>query len=189
MDAIAGDCMTPLLGANSRPVVLTHAVHQCTRVEIHHRCNHAQVAAGLTDAALPKGNCAVRIMLFVGGPTSEGGGQVVDKELSEPIRSHKVRSLPLPKCTFLRPFVRPSVHHSLPSTQSPSDVRLACAQDLVKETASFYKKARKFYDALAGQLVRQGHALDIFACSLDQARMGRRHDLVEFDGGLGHMLE
>ena len=51
----------------------------------------AQVAAGLTDAALPKGNCAVRIMLFVGGPTTEGGGQVVDKELSEPIRSHKVR--------------------------------------------------------------------------------------------------
>ncbi len=49
------------------------------------------MAAGLTDAALPKGNCAVRIMLFVGGPTTEGGGQVVDKELSEPIRSHKVR--------------------------------------------------------------------------------------------------
>jgi len=53
------------------------------------------VAAGLTDAALPKGNCAVRIMLFVGGPTTEGGGQVVDKELSEPIRSHKARSLSL----------------------------------------------------------------------------------------------
>ena len=49
------------------------------------------MAAGLTDAALPKGNCAVRIMLFVGGPTTEGGGQVVDKELSEPIRSHKAR--------------------------------------------------------------------------------------------------
>ena len=45
-----------------------------------------------------------------------------------------------------------------------------CAQDLVKETAAFYKKARKFYDALARQLVRQGHALDIFACSLDQVR-------------------
>jgi len=56
---------------------------------------HTQVAAGLTDAALPKGNCAVRIMLFVGGPTTEGGGQVVDKELSEPIRSHKARRLPL----------------------------------------------------------------------------------------------
>jgi len=43
-----------------------------------------------------------------------------------------------------------------------------CTQDLVNETAAFYKKARKFYDALARQLVRQGHALDIFACSLDQ---------------------
>ena len=49
---------------------------------------------------------------------------------------------------------------------------MSYVQDLVKETASFYKKARKFYDALAGQLVRQGHALDIFACSLDQARTG-----------------
>ena len=42
----------------------------------------------------------------------------------------------------------------------------------MKETAAFYKKARKFYDALARQLVRQGHALDIFACSLDQV-LGR----------------
>ena len=40
----------------------------------------------------------------------------------------------------------------------------------MKETAAYYKKARKFYDALARQLVRQGHALDIFACSLDQVR-------------------
>jgi hypothetical protein len=49
-----------------------------------------QVAAGLTDASFAPGTCAVRIMLFVGGPTTEGGGQVVDKELTEPIRSHKV---------------------------------------------------------------------------------------------------
>lgn len=90
-----------------------------------------QVAAGLTDAALASGKGAVRIMLFVGGPTTEGFGQVVGKELQEPIRSHK---------------------------------------DLVKETASHYKKARKFYDTLAAQLVRQGHTLDVFACSLDQVR-------------------
>jgi len=48
------------------------------------------VAAGLTDAALSGGTGAVRIMLFVGGPTTEGPGQVVAKELLEPIRSHKV---------------------------------------------------------------------------------------------------
>lgn len=48
------------------------------------------MAAGLTEAALSGGTGAVRIMLFVGGPTTEGPGQVVAKELLEPIRSHKV---------------------------------------------------------------------------------------------------
>ena len=43
-------------------------------------------------------------------------------------------------------------------------------KDLVKEAAPHYKKARKFYDGLAAQLVQQGHALDVFACSLDQVR-------------------
>ena len=46
-------------------------------------------------------------------------------------------------------------------------------QDLAKETAPYYKKAKKFFDALAGQLARQGHALDVFACSLDQVWNGR----------------
>ena len=41
-------------------------------------------------------------------------------------------------------------------------------KDLAKETAQHYKKARKFYDGLAAQLVQQGHALDVFACALDQ---------------------
>ena len=41
-------------------------------------------------------------------------------------------------------------------------------KDLVKEAAPHFKKARKFYDGLAAQLVQQGHALDVFACSLDQ---------------------
>lgn len=43
-------------------------------------------------------------------------------------------------------------------------------KDLMKEAAPHYKKARKFYDGLAAQLVQQGHALDVFACSLDQVR-------------------
>lgn len=49
-----------------------------------------QVAACLMGAALPQGSCAARAMLFVGGPSTEGAGKVVDKELSEPIRSHEV---------------------------------------------------------------------------------------------------
>lgn len=41
-------------------------------------------------------------------------------------------------------------------------------KDLMKDAAPHYKKAHKFYDGLAAQLVQQGHALDVFACSLDQ---------------------
>lgn len=33
-------------------------------------------------------NTGARIMLFVGGPCSQGPGQVVDDELKHPIRSH-----------------------------------------------------------------------------------------------------
>lgn len=57
--------------------------------------------------------------------------QIVSKDLSEPIRSHK---------------------------------------DLDKDTVPQYHKAVKFYEALAKQLVNQGHVLDLFACALDQVR-------------------
>lgn len=90
-----------------------------------------QVAAALSAGCLPAGNGAARILMFVGGPGTEGTSKVVDKELIEPIRSHK---------------------------------------DLVKDAAPHFRKACKFYDALATQLVAQGHALDIYACSLDQVR-------------------
>lgn len=55
--------------------------------------------------------------------------QIVSKDLSEPVRSHK---------------------------------------DLDKDAAPYFKKAVKFYDGLAKQLVSQGHVLDLFASALDQ---------------------
>jgi len=55
--------------------------------------------------------------------------QIVSKDLSDPVRSHK---------------------------------------DLDKDAASYFKKAVKFYEGLAKQLVTQGHVLDIFASALDQ---------------------
>ena len=45
----------------------------------------------------------------------------------------------------------------------------ACVQDLAKDSAPHYKAARKLFDALALQMSGQAHALDVFACSLDQA--------------------
>lgn len=44
------------------------------------------IAVGLLECTYP--NTAARIMLFVGGPCSQGPGQVLNDELKEPIRSH-----------------------------------------------------------------------------------------------------
>lgn len=41
-------------------------------------------------------------------------------------------------------------------------------KDLDKDAAPFFKKAVKFYEGLAKQLVSQGHVLDLFASALDQ---------------------
>lgn len=65
--------------------------------------------------------------------------QIVSKDLSEPVRSHK---------------------------------------DLDKDAAPYFKKAVKFYDSLAKQLVSQGHVLDLFASALDQVCLGLSFDSV-----------
>lgn len=44
------------------------------------------IAVGLMETAFP--NTGARIMLFSGGPCTEGPGMVVGTELKEPIRSH-----------------------------------------------------------------------------------------------------
>jgi len=41
-------------------------------------------------------------------------------------------------------------------------------KDLDKDAAPYFKKAVKFYEGLAKQLVSQGHVLDLFASALDQ---------------------
>nr|CAD7426568.1 unnamed protein product [Timema monikensis] len=44
------------------------------------------IAVGLLESAYP--NTGARIMMFVGGPCSQGPGQVVNDDLRQPIRSH-----------------------------------------------------------------------------------------------------
>lgn len=103
-----------------------------------------QVAAAMMGGCLPAGSGAARLILLVGGACTEGGGKVVDKELTEPIRSHK---------------------------------------DLAKDAAPYYRKAKKFYDAIAAQLVAQGHSMDLFACSLDQVGLSEMKACIEHTGG------
>jgi protein transport protein SEC23 len=52
------------------------------------RCTGAalSVAVGLMETSFP--NAGARIMLYAGGPCTEGPGMVVATELKEPIRSH-----------------------------------------------------------------------------------------------------
>ncbi|KAJ7521003.1 hypothetical protein O6H91_19G033600 [Diphasiastrum complanatum] len=62
-------------------------------------------------------------------------------------------------------------------------------QDLMNESATYYKKACKFYSQLAQHLVSNAHALDIFACSLDQVGTAEAKSAVESSGGLMVLAE
>ncbi|KAJ3008083.1 hypothetical protein NUW54_g3297 [Trametes sanguinea] len=74
--------LTGILEALSRdpwPVANDKRPLRCTGVAV-------SVAVGLLETTFP--NTGARIMLFAGGPATEGPGMVVSNELKEPIRSH-----------------------------------------------------------------------------------------------------
>ncbi|XP_057429430.1 protein transport protein SEC23 E-like [Lotus japonicus] len=62
-------------------------------------------------------------------------------------------------------------------------------KDLDKDAAPFFKKAVKFYESLAKQLVSQGHVLDLFASALDQVGVAEMKVVVERTGGLVVLAE
>ncbi|XP_061338676.1 protein transport protein SEC23 E-like isoform X1 [Gastrolobium bilobum] len=62
-------------------------------------------------------------------------------------------------------------------------------KDLDKDAAPYFKKAVKFYDSLAKQLVSQGHVLDVFASALDQVGVAEMKVAVERTGGLVVLAE
>lgn len=43
-------------------------------------------------ASVPPGSCAARIMLFTGGPCTEGMGKIINKDLAEEIRRYSSSS-------------------------------------------------------------------------------------------------
>jgi protein transport protein SEC23 len=62
-----------------------------------------------------------------------------------------------------------------PATQGPGlvvseDLRdpLRTHHELQKESAKHVNKATKYYDDLALRAARNGHAVDVFSCALDQ---------------------
>ncbi|RXI00606.1 hypothetical protein DVH24_000840 [Malus domestica] len=62
-------------------------------------------------------------------------------------------------------------------------------KDLDKDAAPYFKKAIKFYEHLAKQLVSQGHVLDLFASALDQVGVAEMKVAIERTGGLVVLAE
>ncbi|KAG1889016.1 uncharacterized protein F5891DRAFT_1074407, partial [Suillus fuscotomentosus] len=71
--------LLPALVRDPWPVADDKRALRCTGVAV-------SVAVGLLETTFP--NMGARIMVFVGGPATEGPGMVVNNELKEPIHSH-----------------------------------------------------------------------------------------------------
>lgn len=76
----------------------------------------------------------------------------------------------------IHPFPIPHHHTYIPPPKYQ--------QDLLKDAAPLYKKAKKLYDGIAAQLVTQGHSLDVFAVALEQVGLAEMKEAVERTGGL-----
>ncbi|MEW5313173.1 MAG: hypothetical protein WDW38_004762 [Sanguina aurantia] len=57
-------------------------------------------------------------------------------------------------------------------------------KDVAKDSAQHYRKAKKFYDGIAVELVMHGHALSVFSCALDQVGMAEMKVCVQSTGGM-----
>lgn len=67
------------LQRDAYPVLSNERPTRCTGTAL-------QVAEALMGASVPPGSCAARIMLFTGGPCTEGAGKIINKDLAEEIR-------------------------------------------------------------------------------------------------------
>jgi len=116
------------------------------------RCTGVALSAAVAMLETNFANQGARVMLFTGGPCTAGPGQMVNRELSEPMRSH-------------------------------SDI------DKESSNTKFIKKASKHYAAIAKRACAAGHAIDVFACALDQVGLMEMRPVVERTGGYVVMSE
>ncbi|KAL3072501.1 hypothetical protein niasHS_017475 [Heterodera schachtii] len=61
--------------------------------------------------------------------------------------------------------------------------------DIKEDNVPFMRKAFKFYDALAERSVKNGHAIDIFSCALDQTGLYEMKSLYNSTNGLVVMAD
>ena len=120
------------------------------------------VAMGLLELALPRSGG--RVMLFTGGPCTSGPGAIVSRIRTDVMRSHAdlakaAEPLHQPACEYYASLAQKGTQrHPRPKGGKKSAVPIASSAAL--------------------------HAVDVFACSLDQVGMLEMAELIEATGGL-----
>mmetsp|Transcript_7167 Transcript_7167/g.14876 ORF Transcript_7167/g.14876 Transcript_7167/m.14876 type:complete len:836 (+) Transcript_7167:92-2599(+) len=138
------------------PVPSDKRVARCTGCAL-------SVATSLLDLALPRRGA--RVMMFVGGPCTSGPGAIVSRLKTEDMRSHadlarNAEPLHKPACEFYASLAK---RHAVGATSGGKGSSSAAA---VNPSAT------------------SCHAVDVFACSLDQVGVLEMGELVEATGGL-----
>src|SRR5277367_5172720 len=120
------------------------------------RCTGAalSVAVGLMETSFP--NAGARIMLYAGGPCTEGPGMVVATELKEPIRSH--HDIERDNAKYYRKASKVILH-------------------------LLHQLTIQYYEALAKRAATNGHVVDIFSGALDQGGLLEMRSLPNSTGG------
>lgn len=147
--------LTGILEALARdpwPVANDKRALRCTGVAL-------SVAVGLLETTFP--NTGGRIMLFAGGPATEGPGMVVSNELKEPIRSH-------------HDIERDSVKH----------FKRASKVSLFESSIIPADRKWQFYEALSKRVSNNGHSVDLFAGCLDQVGLLEMKSLPNSTNGV-----
>eukprot|EP00798_Chlamydomonas_sp_ICE-L_P005189 gene5189-18413_t len=138
------------------PVVTGHRPLRCTGTAL-------QVASALLGASVPSGNCQARIMTFLGGPCTEGGGKVLGTDLGEQIRSHK-----------------DVAKDGAPHFRKAKKFYEVVSQELVQHGHT----VDVFAMSLDQELMQHGHTVDAFARSLDQVGFAEMRDICMATGGM-----
>lgn len=126
------------------------------------------VALGLLEATYP--STGARIILFAGGPCTQGPGIVTSNDLKDTIRTHHDIDKGTSNAQYAAPF------------QLPSRLDLTSGALWRRYT----KRARKFFDKMAERAAQNGHAVDVLACHFEQTGLSEMQSLVNYTGG--HMV-
>ena len=63
-----------------------------------------------------------------------------------------------------------------------ANIVYCAAQDFEKGSVKQFMKSVQYYDELGARLIKAGHCLDVFSCSLDQVGLAEMHPAVNTSG-------